>query len=65
MRTYIFPVSKKKTISVLPRWEDSTNICTLIMLGIWMEKALKQLVHLKGIMRDNPLAEDEWQEDGV
>lgn len=64
-RTYKFPVSKKRTISMTPRWEDSTNICTLIIWRIWMEKTLKQLVHLKGIIGDHPLAEDEWWEDGV
>lgn len=65
VRAYIFPVPKKKTISMLPRWEDSTNICTLIIWRIWMEKTLKHLVHLKGIIRDHPLAEAEWWEDGV
>lgn len=45
---------KKKTISVLPRWEYSTNICTLIISGVGMEKTLKQLVHMKGITRDHP-----------
>lgn len=65
VRAYIFPVPKKKTISMLPRWEDSTNICTLIIWRIWMEKTLKHLVHLNGIIRDHPLAEDEWWEDGV
>lgn len=65
VRTYIFPVPKKKTISMLQRWEDSTNICTLIIWGIGMEKTLKQLVHLKEIIKDHRLAEDEWREDGV
>lgn len=33
--------SKKKTISMLPRWEFSTNICILMISGVRVEKTLK------------------------
>ena len=46
--------TKKKTRSMLPRWDYSTNICTLIISGIGTEKTLKSLVHMKGIIKDHP-----------